>query len=818
MTIRPLLLLLLALSTLTALPTVAQPQPFGCHFFHGQQAPMRPLSAAQRSAIEATIARSDTFDILHYEIAIDVTDVANQFIRAATTITFKALHNGVGTITFDLLSLTVDSVIGAGGEELSFTHDGEYLVVSLDPAPMADEERMITVHYRGNPVRDPQWGGFYFASGYVYNLGIGISTIPPHFGKVWYPCFDSFVERATYTYHVKSAGNYRLHGQGTFLGEVQLGGDTVIRSSTLQQAIPTHVSAIAVSNYQVHEAEHQGLNGPIPITLAAKPNQLNAMVQRFQDLGEAIDVCEHWYGPYGYERVGYVLTTAGALEIPTNVAYPEFMTSQSIARNRGLLTHELGHHWWGDVVTPYIHNDMWLKEGPAEYSSHLVEEWIAGQAGLEKAVKDNLLFVLRQAHVNDDGYQPLSPMPDPYIYGTHTYYKGAAVMHNLRGYLGDELFRLAMRTLQEDYANTTLSAEGFRNALELATGADLHAFFDDQVFAPGWSVFEVVDHQSTAAGDSWNVDLTIAQKLLAAPAHHTQVPLDLTFISSTGQVHETAITASGALTALTVPSPFEPAMVVLNRNARLNQARLDYEFVAVPGEPFSTVLPWVDFRIIPDAIVDSTRIRVEHLWVAADQQPLGFGVLQVSGTHYWNVDGLWPEGTDLRSRINYTGGQPTQLDHALIAGNESGLCIVWRARPGDPWEVFPQQTITTGSLTDGNGFIDLFQLRKGQYALAKFQGAISVSEEEYPPFPALGVFPVPANEQITVEGGHDGPATVILDIIDLEGRIVRRETLPVNGGFRHTLDTQALPSGGYILRAMTTLGNDVGAKRFEVVH
>ena len=40
----------------------------------------------------------------------------------------------------------------------------------------------------------------YFASDLIYNLGIGLTTIPPNFGRVWYPCFDNFVERATYTY------------------------------------------------------------------------------------------------------------------------------------------------------------------------------------------------------------------------------------------------------------------------------------------------------------------------------------------------------------------------------------------------------------------------------------------------------------------------------------------------------------------------------------------------------------------------------------------------------------------------------------------
>ncbi|MEO8588707.1 MAG: M1 family aminopeptidase, partial [Flavobacteriales bacterium] len=414
----------------------AQPNPYGCHYFRNHGHTNAPLTAAERTQIDETIARSDTFDILHYDIAIDVTRYSAHTIFAATTVDYRALMPDQTYIRFDLLSLVVDSVTSPDGP-LTFAYDGSFLRVDLPVAPVVGEEHALTVHYHGDPHRDPDWGGFYFESNYIYNLGIGLTTIPPNFGKVWYPCFDSFVERATYTYHVKSAGTYRLHGQGTFLGEEQLLGDTVIRSYELPQPITTHLSAIAVANYQDSVYIHTGANGDIPVTLTAKPANLAGMVSRFGDLGSAIDALEYWYGPYPYGRVGYVLTTDGALEIPTNVAYPDFMTTQSVSSNRGLFTHELGHHWWGDVVTPHIHNDMWLKEGPAEYSAHLIEEWIGGEAAFVKVVKDNQLYVLKQAHVDDGGFQPLSPMPDEYIYGTHTYYKGAAVVHNLRGYLGD---------------------------------------------------------------------------------------------------------------------------------------------------------------------------------------------------------------------------------------------------------------------------------------------------------------------------------------------------------------------------------------------
>jgi hypothetical protein len=794
----------------------AQPNPYGCHHFRQAFVPPTAPSDAQRTQIAETIARSDTFDILHYDIEIDVTDYFGQRIKAATTIRFRALQPGLSAIRFDLVQLTVDSVVGPIGQ-LQFVHADGYLDVDLGELLAEGDERELTVHYQGTPRRDTQWGGFYFESNYIYNLGIGISTIPPNFGKVWYPCFDSFVERATYAYHVKSSGTYRLHGQGTFLGEVQLGGDTVVRSYRIDQPIPTHLSAIAVADYAVHGYDHAGANGTIPVTICAKPANLGTIVGRMVDLPAAIDACEHWYGPYPFDRVGYVLTTDGALEIPTNIAYPQFMTGQTNQRNRGLLTHELGHHWWGNMLTPYVHNDMWLKEGPAEYSSHLIEEWIGGRPALVKAVKDNLSFILRQAHVNDGGFQPLSPMPDPYIYGTHTYYKGAAVMHNLRGYLGDEVFRQAMRSLQDQFAYTAITAEDFRDMLEEVTGVDLLPFFEGWVFAPGYSVFEVVDHSSTQSGGLWNVELVLAQKLRGGTVLHQQVPLDLTFISASGEVHDQQIVAGGASTTLSVSAPFEPAMVILNRHARLNQARLDHEFRIGPGQPLDALLPYVDFRAYVDQLLDTALVRIEHIWAAPDQQPIGPDIITISDSHYWTVDGLWPEGTVLRGRLFYNGAQTTQLDNVLINGDETGISVVHRADASQPWQVYAGQEVSAGSLTNGTGFITLYDLKKGQYAFAKSSAIVGIGNDAVPEPYGIKLHPVPANDRLMVSGHLETASSVVFDIIGMDGRIVDRSTSPLAGDFSHSLDVSKLRPGAYLLRVITPEGWLLGTERFEVL-
>jgi aminopeptidase N len=787
----------------------------GCHQTHNKKGKLQPLSEHERVLLNQSIARSDTFDIVSYTINIDVTDYSGQTIKAETTVEVQPIMSDQEHIRFDLYQLEVDSVKDESGL-LEYTYDGDILDVQFSDVPAIGETQLITVYYHGSPYQDPTWGGFYFESNYIYNLGIGLTTIPPNFGRVWYPCFDSFVERATYTYHVKSAGVYRAHCQGTFLGEEQLQGDTVIRSFELNQPIPTHLSAIAVADYQDYDFTYTGAYGDIPVRFTAKSQHMSAMQNVLQNIGPCIDALEYWYGPYAWQRVGYVLTTDGALEIATNIAYPQYMVGEPLGPNNRLMAHELGHHWWGNIVTPHNHNDMWLKEGPAEYSAHLLTEWLYGNQEFVEQVKTNHLDVLENAHIDDGDFHPMSPMPDEVIYGTHTYYKGASVMHNLRGYLGDDLFRQAMTGVQTDHVYEDVTPEQFRDALEDACGVQLDDFFDDHIFSPGFSVFVTDSFQVASNGSNFNVDVFIQQKLRECPQFYDNVPIDVTFISSDYQRYETQTVLGGQFSVKNFNVPFEPEMVVLNGHNRLNQARMDHEFVQVSDEPLYPVLPFVDFRINDETVVDSSLIRVEHIWAAPDQSPLGDGIFEISSTHYYIIDGLWNEGDYYTGKVYYNGAESTDLDFDLYNDGEQSAVLLYREDSSQPWELCADFTLGGGSLTNGDGSFEIDPLRRGQYAFANgdISAGIEMTTESSDSFI---VYPNPVADRMMVSGKYPSRETALFDVLSVNGKLVQRSSGTIFDGFTKEIDTSSLEAGIFFLRILSEQGEVIALERFEVL-
>lgn len=798
----------------------AQPHPYNCQHWRTLNGP--GISTSHLRELNPSTARSDSFDILHYNIQIDLTDISGKTIKAATNIRFKPLIEGQSHILFDFfhqdasnqIKLSADSV-KTDSLHLGFSHKGNLLQVDFPESLPLNQEIEITVYYQGIPHRDTKWGGFINEQGYIYNLGIGISSIPPNFGKVWYPCFDSFSERATYTYHVKSSGNYKAHCQGEFLGEQVVSGDTVVRSYAFTQPIPTHISAIAASNYEDVNFVHSGVYGPVDVRLTAKPSDTAKMRTSFSNIGKAIDACEFWYGANHWGRVGYVTTTMGALEIPQNIAYPVFMLGQPASVNENLYAHELAHYWWGDWIAPYSHNDMWLKEGPAEYSSHLMTEALSGRQAFVKAVKENQYYVLTEAHVKDKGFWPLSPVPDSVVYGSHTYYKGAAVMHNLRAYLGDTLFRKGMRGVQQSMQLTTFTPEQFRDTLAASTGVALDDFFNDQVFTPGFAVFVSDSMHSLPLNNNWECTIYLRQLLRKRNQFYHNVPLDITLFGENNQISEHTVYTGNQLDTIVLSLPFEPVNIILNRYNRLDQARMEHEFIMTPQQSIPSVVPFVNFRIFKEALSDTARIRIEHIWAGADTSLKANGIDRISSSHYWVVSGSWPENARLAAQLNYVGAKPDDLDYDLFQKTESRAILVYRPDVSAPWRVCNDFTVTAGSLTNGAGSIRINRLLPGHYAFAKGDKLLSL--HELPAEKTLQVYPNPAENMLYIDTKGLPYNKYVVEIVSLNGSVCMQEVMNSSLSSSFTMAVNQLSNGIYLLRLRSFDNQEIRQARFAII-
>jgi aminopeptidase N len=785
---------------------IAQPEDFhGCHY-HKSQIPMIPLTESEIIAMTESAERSDTIDILNYNITIDATDFSGQTIKGSCEITFTPKMDGLTKMQpLDLLELQVDSIEGFGGL-VDFDFDGLFINFDFPQTMNIGDTSTIKIYYQGHPIpASGGFGGFVFEGAIAYNLGIGLGESPYNFGRGWFPCFDNFVERATYDLNIISPDGKRAYGIGTFLGETDLGNGSNLRQYRFNQPLPTYLVGVAIGPYAIVHDTHTGTFGDIPVELIGHPNDTSQIKNSFEQLGNTIDALEYWFGPYHWDRVGYVMTNVGAMEHCTNIAYPvSIATNGPTPGQNRLAAHELAHHWWGNMLTLSSPANMWIKEGNAEYGAHLMTEYTFGQEYFVDVVKDNHLNnVLVSAHVDDGAFLPLSGIPYQNTYGTHTYRKGASMMHNLRGYLGDDKFRSGMSAMLQHFKYQSINAEDFRDYLSDETGVDLNPFFDAWIYNPGYSNFEINEISVNQSGGNYNVEVEIQQKLRAAPAFHEQVPLEITFFDENWNEYTEAFVADGEFTMVDFTVPFEPKMQVLNDGNKLNLARMQNRIKVNEPKTISTAyVAFLTIEVLEMAEEDSAMINIVHHWTAPDSDvdanPFD---LQMSSTHYWNFSGVVPENNfKMKGTVQYKGGNPNQLDHDLTQNTEDSLILVWRENPDDIWIEYPYYRKQTLGSTDGSGFIRIDTLLLGDYAFAN--GEFPVATNEVDELIDLTVYPNPTDGVLYVEGRlKEIEEEAQIEIYDLTGKLIYTDKIQSNDRFiNQYFDLGNLSGGSYFVK------------------
>ena len=799
----------------------AQPekQYYGCknsHHHHASKAP--ELTPEQLAKITFSNERSDTLDILHYNISLDFTQFNQQEISGSCEISIQSKMSNVNSITLDLLALNIDSV-EAQNTLLNYSYDGNFLIIEFANALGVDEELTFTVFYNGSPTPAASgFGGLVWQGGIAYNLGIGLGATPYNYGRGWFPCFDTFVERSTYEFNIISNAGKRAYCVGTFMGQDTFPNGDLLRSYEMNQQLPTYLAGIAVGDYDSWQSTHAGAFGDVELEILARPNDLATVVNSFQYLDESVDNLEYWWGEYPWERVGYVMTGNGAMEHPTNVAYPISLADDGpVPIHNEVMAHELGHHWWGNVVTLNGPQNMWIKEGPAEYSSHLFYEHVFGRDEFLTVTKNNLLLVMEEAHINDNGYQALSPMPYEQTYGTHTYQKGALVIHNLRGYLGDSLFRVGMQSVLAEFAYSHMNAQQFRDQLTTATGVDMAPYFDAWIFAPGYAAYEIDKMTSTAAGSNFDVELEVQQKLHAATVFHQQTPLAVTFMDENFNVHHDQIMTNGEFSTVTVSVPFEPSTAFFNGDHELNLAVIGDQNMLMDDGPSGIAYGGIGASVQTN--LDSSFIRIEEYRVAADPSPTNIYDARIATGRYFRMAGVLNPDTEIRGSLYYSGSDPEDLDYDLVNITEDSLVLLYKANPEDDWSEYDDYEVKVlGSSTNGTGLIFIENMQLGDYTLANADIPMVANENILMEKIDWTLSPNPTSDQVELQGTLFQNGSYEVSIYDIRGNIILGKNMEVaNEQFSITMNLQKLSNGIYVAVIRDENGKEWGSQTLEVV-
>lgn len=779
-------------------------------------------------SFQASNLRSDTVDILKYTINLNITSFVDSSISGNTEIKFTPKLNGVSSVALDLLKLTVDSVKWATSN-LMYTYDDTLLLVSLaQPMNIGDTSSMV-VYYHGKPQGDASgWGGFYFQNGYAYNLGVGFAAQPHCYGRVWFPCFDNFVERSVYEFNITTNNGKLAYCNGYLANDTtDLSGNRT-RKWILDKEIPTYLASVSVAAYAQINQTFNSLTGPKPIVIAALAGDTTNVKNSFINLPSALSTYENRFGPYRWNRVGYCMVpfSSGAMEHATNISYPQAAANGSLL-NQTVMAHELSHHWFGDLVTCRTPQDMWLNEGWARYCEFIFTEGLSGYTSYLNDVRLNHENCLQFLEPIEGGFQTLSNMPLSMTYGvigapvTSTYDRGADIAHTLRGYMGDSLFFYSLKDYLAQHQYQDVSSADMRDALTNASGINLTDFFNDWVFNPGWPHFSIDSTHAVANGSNYLVTVYLKQKLTGAPNYFNQVPLNITFKAANWAEQIRQVYMSGPNASFQFTLPFNPVFTAVNMDEKISHAVAPaYQTIKTTG---SKSFANAKMTIGVTSISDSAFVRVEHNFAAPDAFQHCCMPYRLSPNHYWKVDGILPSNFKATATIFYNGQTTSYsgynwLDNNLITTYEDSLVLMYRRNAASDWSIYPYyHKNMLGSNNNKYGQIIIDTLHLGEFTFAMKDYLLGVPNTDASAnVQVVKLFPNPANDLISVELLTKPANPCTLMVTDVVGKLVYQETI-TNSKNTTTINTSAFKNGMYFLTLKST-DRIVSKNKFIVSH
>ena len=756
----------------------------------------------------------DTVDVCRYDIHLGIVHLSDRSISGHTDLRLTTPAANVQSLGLDLLAMEIDSVMVGGVRTLNFQYNDTLLRIGLLSPFSAGDTLNVSIHYHGQPQEDPSgWGGFYFTpdSTYAFNLGVGFESVPHNYGRVWFPCVDNFTDRAEYNCYIRvKSGNQAICG-GSLISVTPNGDGTDTYCWKLRDNIPTYLASVAVGRYEAVTDTFNGLLGKIPTFLYTRPQDTSYARNSFVNLNAILSVFETRFGPYRWERVGYVGVpfNNGAMEHATNIAYPNACFTGNLSYE-SLYAHELSHHWFGDLLTCSTAGDMWINEGWARYCESVYIESLYGKNAYKTNVRDLHKEVVQFAHVTDNGYRALSGMDMAYTYSTTTYDKGADVVHTLRNYMGDSLFFSSIKSLLSDYSFRDISAAGMCDYLEAASGIDLHDFFDAWIFSPGFPHFSIDSFKVTQTSPEVKVAVWVRQRLNHAPAMANSNHLEIAFAAPGWQLYTDTLIFSGATAMREFVVPFVPVAVMADFNEKVSDAITDLNLVIRNVTNYEAVPALC--RLEVSALPDSALVRIEHNWVPPDpmkvQNP---DIHRLSDYRYWKVDGIFPQGFITKCRFKYNRTTSTTsgyLDNKLLpqAASSDSLLLLYRTGPAGDWEITPFTRV--GPSTSGVLMVDT--LRRGEYTLAVGKPWHADVKEEGTVENLLRVYPNPSETFFVIAYNYTASTTV--KIFDASGRPVEQFGSGP-GSIRMSWNPGTNPAGTYLVRLFDSRDRLLGEQK-----
>jgi aminopeptidase N len=443
------------------------------------------LGATPLLHADEPFARSKDYDLEHSRIALRF-DLEQKMVIGDVTHTLTILRD-TQRITFDSAGLRIQSVT-LNKAAATFETSEDELRISLPKPAKPGEKFTVEIKYEAKPAK-----GLYFIlpdkdypnrPKQIWTQGESEDT------RYYLPTYDYPNDRLTTETILTVPADWLTVSNGKLVSITDAGSG--LKTWTWRESQPSSTYLFSVVAGEFAEAKDTWRN--VPVNYYAPKDRGDRLTVNYSRTPAMIDLFSKKLGvDYPWEKYAQSMVddfVAGGMEnssattnTSSSLRHPKLLPEYPEDEDP-LISHELAHQWFGDLVTCKDWSNIWLNEG---FATFMESVWTEAHFGKDAADYDRWDTSRRWFSMQGLYTKPVvrHDFDDSSEFDGNAYAKGGWVLYMLRHQLGEDAFYAGLKHYLEVNRGKNVVTADLTKAIEEATHANVDQFFSQWIYGAG---------------------------------------------------------------------------------------------------------------------------------------------------------------------------------------------------------------------------------------------------------------------------------------------------------------------------------------------
>ncbi len=445
------------------------------------------------------------FDLLSTKLTVKPV-FKDKIIYGKAELSLKPHFYDQNKLILDAKFMKINSVelkTASGNRKLNYTYDTFQLKINLEKYYTRNDQIDVLIDYVAQP---------YKVDSLQVEVGRGMYFIdvedknpykPMHMwsqgeeeaSSCWFPTIESMNQKTTEEVFVTLDKNLVSLSNGLLLDTKDNEDGTKTDHWKQDKPHSPYLFFLDIGDYYISKDKWRDKE----VNTYTFPKYKKDIAEIFRRMPEMMEYFSQKLGvDFAWDKMSNIIAydyTAGAMENSSAIIYYEKLLCNRQQLIDGdfdwIISHELFHQWFGDLVTAESWANLTLNESMADYSEYL---WYTHKNGKEEG--DAYRYKATQKYIRSSKFKN-EPIVNYYYDSPHDifddirYEKGGAVLNMLNNYVGDDAFYKSLNKYltENKFKNAELS--DLRKTFEEVTGQDLNWFFSQWWLSKGHPFFEI---------------------------------------------------------------------------------------------------------------------------------------------------------------------------------------------------------------------------------------------------------------------------------------------------------------------------------------